>query len=117
MVKALKPIWKTSKNFEVQDANDNIVLFLFQNEEDMERVLWSSPWSFNKYLLVLHKFEYGDLGSTISFDRTPFWVQIHELPMRMETKEIAKKIAGPLGEVEKVGVGDKGFSIGKYLRV
>lgn len=117
MVKALKPIWKTSKNFEVQDANDNIVLFLFQNEEDMERVLWSSPWSFDKYLLVLHKFEYGDLGSTISFDRTPFWVQIHGLPMRMETKEIAEKIAGPLGEVEKVDVGDKGFSIGKYLRV
>ncbi|KAK7820278.1 hypothetical protein CFP56_038986 [Quercus suber] len=76
VVKALKPIWKTSENFEVQDASDNIVLFLFQNEEDMERVLWSSPWSFDKYL-----------------------------------------IAGPLGEVKKVDVGEKGFSMGKYLRV
>lgn len=35
-VKALKPIWKTSENFEVQDASDSTVPFLFQNEEDME---------------------------------------------------------------------------------
>ncbi|KAK7848774.1 hypothetical protein CFP56_004463 [Quercus suber] len=77
VVKALKPIWKTSENFEVQDASDNTVLFLFQNEEDMERVLWSSPWSFDKYLVVLQKFETGDSVSTMSFYRAPFWVQIH----------------------------------------
>jgi len=93
----LKPIWKTSENFEVQDASDNTLLFLFQNEKDMGRVLWSSPWSFDKYLLVLHKFEVGDSVSTISFDKAPLWVQIHGLPMRMQTREVAEKIAGPLG--------------------
>nr|POE87191.1 hypothetical protein CFP56_74809 [Quercus suber] len=35
VIKALKPIWKTSENFEVQDTSDNTVLFSFQNEEDM----------------------------------------------------------------------------------
>ena len=35
VVKALKPIWKTSDNFEVQDAGDNTTLFLLQKEEDM----------------------------------------------------------------------------------
>ena len=30
VVKALKPIWKTSENFMVQDTSDNKTLFLFQ---------------------------------------------------------------------------------------
>ena len=117
VVKALKPIWKMSENFEVQDVGDNIFLYLFQKEEDMNQVMWASLWSFNKYLLVLHKFEPRDSVSTIGFDRAPFWIQIHGLRMRMQTKEVAEKIVGPLRELEKVEIGDKGFSMGKYLRV
>ena len=116
-MKALKPIWKTTENFEVQDAGDNTTLFLFQKEEDMNRVLWASLWSFDKYLLVLHKFGKGDVVSTLSFDRTPFWTKLHGLPMRKQTKEVAEKIAGPIGMIEKVDVGSKGFSMGKYLRI
>ena len=96
-MKAQKLIWKTTENFEVQDAGDNITLFLFQKEKDMNRVLWASPWSFDKYLLVLHKFGKGDSISMLSFDRTPFRIQIHGLPIRMQTKETAKKIAGSMG--------------------
>lgn len=117
VVKALKPIWKTTDNFEIQDAGDNTTLFLFQNEEDMNRVMWASPWSFDKYLLVLHKLGKGDSISTISFDRTPFWIQIHGLPMRMQTKEVADKIGGLMGVIKKVDVGPRGFSMGKYLRL
>ena len=74
VVKALKLIWKTSKNFVVQDIGDNTTLFIFQNEEDLNRVLKASPWSFDKYLLVLHKFGKGDLASTITFNRSSFWI-------------------------------------------
>ena len=117
VVKALKSIWKTKENFVVQDTGDNTTLFLFQNEGDMNKVLWASPWSFDKYLLVLHKLDKGDSISTISFDRSSFWIQIHGLPMRMQTLEVAKKIAGPLGLIEKVDIGSKGFRLGKYLRI
>ena len=37
--------------------------------------------------------------------------------MRMQTKEVAEKIAGPLGSVEKVDIGTRGFSVGKFLRI
>ena len=72
VVKALKPIWKTTENFEIQDVGDNTTLFLFQNEEDMNWVLWASPWSFDKYLLVLQKLGKGDSVSSLSFVKTPF---------------------------------------------
>ena len=117
VVKALKLIWKTSENFVDQDTGDNTTLFLFQKEEDLNRVLKASPWSFDKYLLVLHKFGKGDSVSTITFNRSSFWIQVHGLPMRMQTKEVVEKIAGPLGPIEKVDVGSRGFSLGKYLRL
>ena len=74
VVKALKLIWKTKENFVVQDTRDNTTLFLFQKEEDMNRVVWASLWSFDKYLLFLHKLGKGDSISTISFDRSSFWL-------------------------------------------
>ena len=37
--------------------------------------------------------------------------------MRMQTKEVAEKIAGPLGPIEKVDIGTRGFSVGKFLRI
>lgn len=83
----------------------------------MERVLWASPWSFNKYLVILHRFEPEDSVSTISFDKAPFWLQIHGLPMRMQTRDVAERIVGSLGTIEKVDIGGKGFSVSKYLRV
>ena len=47
-------------NFEVSDLGENKVMFLFQKKDDMDRVLFLSPWSFDKYLLVLHKLVYGE---------------------------------------------------------
>lgn len=66
---------------------------------------------------MLHKFEPGDSDSTIGFERASCWIQIHGLPMRMQTTEVAKKIVGPMGVVEKVEIGNRGFIMGKYLCV
>lgn len=37
--------------------------------------------------------------------------------MRMQTTEVAKKIANSMGVIKKVDVGPRGFSVGKYLRL
>ena len=46
-----------------------------------------------------------------------FWVQIHGLPTLSQTREAGLRIGGSLGKVEKMDVGDKGFSLGGYLRI
>lgn len=46
---------KTERNFEVSDMGENRNLFKFKKQEDMDRVLLLSPWSFDKYLVILHK--------------------------------------------------------------
>ena len=93
-------------------------MFLFQGKDDMDRVLLLSPWSFDKYLLVLHKLVRGEAVKYIKFDRSPFWVQIHGLPTMCQTKDVRMSIGATLGEVEKVDdANENGFCLGNFLRI
>ena len=83
----------------------------------MDRVLFLCPWSFDKYLLVLHKLERGEAVKDIKFDKSPFWVQIHGLPTMCQTETVGLSIEATLGEVEKVDANKKGFCLGKFIRI
>lgn len=117
VARVLKSIWKTEKNFEVSDMGDNKVLFRFEEAKDLDRVLLLSPWTFDKYLVVLHKLEAGEAVNKLKFDRAFFWVQIHGLPTMNQTKEAGLRIGGILGEVVNVDVDENGFCLGGYLRI
>ena len=114
---ALRSVWRTKRDFEVSDMGENRVLFLFQEKEDLDMVLLQGPRSFDKYILLLHKLEVGELVSSLTFHEAAFWVKIHGLPTLIQTREAGLRIGGMLGKVEKVDVGDKGFSLGCYLRI
>ena len=68
----LKLVWWTEKNFEVCDMGDNKVLFQFEDEKDLDRVLLLSPWTFDKYLVLLHKFGAGEAVNKVQFHKAPF---------------------------------------------
>ena len=53
----LKSAWKTELSFEVRDLGENKAIFLFGDETYMVCVLNNGPWSFDKYLLAVHKLE------------------------------------------------------------
>ena len=92
-------------------------MFLFQTKDDMDRVLFLCPSSFDKYLLVLHKLERGEAVKDIKFDKSPFWVQIHGLPTMCQTETVDLSIEATLGEVEKVDANEKGFCLGKFIQI
>ena len=74
VTRVLKTVWKTERTFEASDLGENKVMFLFQTKDDMDRVLFLCPWSFDKYLLLLHKLERGEAVKDIKFNKSPFWV-------------------------------------------
>ena len=117
VARVLKSVWKAENNFEVSDLGENKVMFLFQTKDDMEKVLLLSPWSFDKYLLILHKMVRGEAVKDIKFEKTPFWIQIHGLPTMCQTKEVGLSIGATLGKVEKVDANAKGFCLGNSLRI
>lgn len=117
VARVLKSVWWTEWNFEVCDMGENKVLFQFEDEKDLDRVLLLNPWSFNKYLVVPHKIEVGEAVNKIQFHKVWFWVQIHGLPTMSQMRDAGLHIGSILGQVEKVDVDEKGFCLGGYLRI
>ena len=117
VARVLRSVWRAKHNFEVSDLGENKVMFLFQSKDDMDRVLLLNPWSFDKYLLILHKMVRGEAVKDIKFNRSPFWIQIHGLPTMCQTKEVGISIEATLGEVVKVDANGEGFCLGNCLRI
>ena len=74
VARVLKSVWQTEKNFEVCDMGYNKVLFQFEDEKDLDRVLLLGPWTFDKYLVLLHKLGADEAVKKVQFHTAPFWV-------------------------------------------
>lgn len=74
------------------------------------RVIQGSPWTFNKHLLALTKYD-GDfpLGQVV-FDQCDFWVQAFNLPLNKKHRDIAEIIANHLGRFVAVDTDDDGIA-------
>ena len=101
IAKTFTPIWRMKNGFRVTKESDHMVLFTFDNQTDMERVLNTEPWSFDKHLMVLHQYDKEVDILDIDFNMVTFWIQVHDLPVRLQTRAVAEKICGTAGLVDK----------------
>lgn len=115
VARVLKSVWKAENSFEVSDLGENKAMFLFQTKDDMERVLLLSPWSFDKYLLILHKMLRGEAVIDIKFDKTPFWIQIHGLPTMCQNQGRGTEHRCYTGEGGESGCEHERFLLGELL--
>ena len=75
--------------------------FCFDNSSDVERIFQNQPWSFDKHLVVLQKFdEYSKLKDLV-FDKALFWVQVHDIQIHFISKRVAESICDIMGEVQR----------------
>ncbi|XP_023917452.1 uncharacterized protein At4g02000-like [Quercus suber] len=74
-------------------------LFTFDNKNDVDRIIASEPWSFEKYLVAMQKYDKETLIGEVKFERVSLWIQLHGIPPRNMTKEAALKINGVIREV------------------
>ena len=101
VARTFHPIWRTKHNFEVSMAGDNILLIAFEGEVDAEKVLQGEPWVFDRHLIVLQRYDGSAPVTDLCFDRTSFWVQIHNLPFSLRTVDAAVSLGETLGIVTK----------------
>ena len=50
--RTFKPLWRARNDFKIREADDHILLFAFEFENDDERVLATEPWVFDKHLVL-----------------------------------------------------------------
>ena len=117
VLRALKPLWRIGMGLKARDMGHNKVMFIFQNEADAERVLVNGPWSFDKHMIIISRMDDNIPFSKACFDFMSFWVQIHDLPVKLMKKSVCKKIGLTLGSVEQGEDVDEGRTKGNSMRV
>ena len=102
-------MWGFGGSFDICDLGNNIVMLLFDGEDDPKHILMQGPWSFDKYNGLCHLGEAAIVKDT-RFDTTSFWVQI-----RCMKRENAEAIGSTLGRVEYVEKSAKGDRCGHCI--
>jgi hypothetical protein len=113
----LSRLWRTVGSVVFKEVQDNIWLFEFTDNDDKERVLDGRPWSYDRHILVLNEFDGCIPPSQMEFAHSPFWVQVHDMPLICMNRTVGTKIGESLGDVEDVDVAGDGSGWGRCLRL
>ena len=53
VVRTFNPIWRPKNGFKVRRVGDHIILFIFDSEEEVEKIIEGESWSFNKHMVMI----------------------------------------------------------------
>ena len=99
IAKTFSPLWKSVNGFKIKKEGDHVVLFTFDNKEEMEKVIAVEPWSFDKHLVVVQSYDIDTAVGDLEFNRVSFWVQVHDLPVRFRRRKVAEQICEAVGRI------------------
>ena len=57
VARTFRPLWRTKGSFQASDAKQNFMVFSFDLEEDVEKVLMGEPWFFDRHLVAFCKYD------------------------------------------------------------
>ena len=99
IAKTFIPLWRSKNGFKVRHLGDHRVLFVFDNTMEVDRVLQSETWTFDKHLVVMERYNTNSSVDELKLDRTSFWVQVHGLPIKFMNVRAVENIYEVLGRV------------------
>lgn len=88
--------------------------FVFQNEESLNLVLRRGPWSFNDWMLSVHRWFPNITDGEMKI--IPFWVQIRGIPLICLTTEMIRYVGNNLGPVLEVNFDENAAQV-EFVRV
>ncbi|XP_075650092.1 uncharacterized protein LOC142620637 [Castanea sativa] len=101
VIRTFNPTWRPKNGFKVRNVGNHIILFIFDNEEEVEKIMEGEPWSFNKHLVMIKRYDYSIPVKDLVFEHVSLWVQVHDIPIKYLSREIAEKLCEAAGEVNK----------------
>ncbi|KAG8473060.1 hypothetical protein CXB51_034996 [Gossypium anomalum] len=94
-------LWHPPRGVQIMNLGGRQYLFKFFHELDVYRVVSGSPWTFNSYLLIIHRLKNDEDLKLVSLIYSAFWVQVHDLPLGFFSKAIAKQLDNFVGHSDK----------------
>ena len=101
IVSTFKPLWRSKNGFKVKNMGNHIILFIFDNKLEVDTILENEPWSFDKHLMALQRYDKDMPVEELQFNLTTFWVQVHDIPVRFMNQKVADGICSYVGTVIK----------------
>lgn len=95
-------LWKLKGSVVFKEFEDHHWIFEFSDLHDKDKVLLGRPWLFDWHLLILHELDGPTPPTQMVFTHSPFWVQIHDLPLLCFNRGVGQKIGASLGKVLEV---------------
>ena len=66
---------------------------------DVDQILKSEPWSFDKHLMVLTRYDKDTPLNPLDLKQVAFLVQVFDIPVRFRNREVAEQICEAIGSV------------------
>lgn len=117
MKSTMANLWHPVRGVRIRDLGKRRFLFQFFHAMDIDRVLKGSPWTFNNHLLILYKLKVGEDPLQVPLVFTPFWVQIHEVPIGLYSENLATQMGNFLGNFLEYDVANLGKENRNFMRI
>ena len=92
-------LWCTQNGFKIKDQSNHIVLFIFKNKFDCDRIFSSQSWSFDKFLVVFQRYDNSTHVRNLNYERVPLWVKVYDISISFMNKMVAKGLCSGIEEV------------------
>jgi hypothetical protein len=113
----VRNLWGTQGNPLIRDIEDNLFMAVFQNRDDMERVVIQGPWTFDKKLIQVKRMESDTQPTAVKFIYAAFWIRVYNLPILSMVRDVGEDIGNDIGRVVEVDVPENGIGWGRFLRI
>ncbi|WJX41610.1 hypothetical protein P8452_28938 [Trifolium repens] len=108
--------WRLKNQVEVEDLKKNLFLFWFATKKDADLVLKNGPWSFDRNLLILNRVSGDEQPADLEMNKVAFWVRVYELPLKVRSDSMAKKLGNIIGQFEETDPLERNRT-GRFLRL
>ncbi|KAH7854186.1 hypothetical protein Vadar_011168 [Vaccinium darrowii] len=102
MQELVNELWHTLAPVRVIGRHDNLYLFQFSSEVDLNHAFSRVPWSMRGGLLVLDFWQPSMALAVTRFYITALWVQFHNQPLEYFCEEAGRRLGSLLGDVIQV---------------
>ena len=57
IIRTFNPLWRSKNGFEVRNTGDHMMLFVFDNKEEVDKIFAGEPWSYDRHIVLIQRYD------------------------------------------------------------